>query len=304
MSAGGVWTAGSDSDSAARLNQKTVTIDTGTNLSALATTYPGQLIYSTDTSGAFTANTMYQRNAANNAWTAQLPMTTHDHSTNLATTGGLLSDILSSNTGQVLYYNFPSPRTANFFTQTTGGTITDDISIAGWWRVKLDTAIVASNYAQADIGGIALDFGSKIKFQTKVEVQAAFTSLQCRMGVNVDKSNANASQTTKSLGFEFCDSSGSTYQLASGDGTARTTVNTTQSFAGPHALKFQYTPSTSVVGTVDQTVATTKLSNLPNSGAALPQQGVRFGIMTTNTVSKQLYIYGVIVVGTDNDIWY
>lgn len=303
MSAGGVWTAGTDSDSAARLNQKTVTIDTGTNLAALATTYAGQLIFSTDTSGGFLANTMYQRNAANNAWTAQLPMTTHDHSTNLAPTGGLLVNILANNTGQVVYNEIFSPKVSYFFTSTTGGTITDDIA-ANQWRVKLDTGIVANNFAQADVGGIRTDFGNPIKFQAKVEQETVTTGLQCRIGINNEKSNAVVDATTKSLGFEFCDSTGTTYQLESCDGTTRTVTNTTQPFNAIHSIKFLYTPSTNVVGTVDQTVATTKTTNLPNSGQVQQDRLMRFGIMTTNTTVKDLYIYGAVVVAVPNDTWF
>lgn len=53
-----------------RMNQKCLFVGTGTQITALATTYPGQLAYSTDTSGAFTADTLYQRNAADSAWVA------------------------------------------------------------------------------------------------------------------------------------------------------------------------------------------------------------------------------------------
>jgi len=303
MSAGGVWTAGSDSDSAARLNQKTVTIDTSANLSAMSSTYPGQLVFSTDSAGAFTANTMYQRNAANNAWVAMLPMTTHDHSTNLASTGGLFSDILASNTGQLIYLNYISPRVANFFTSiVSSGTITDNIS-ANRWRVNLSTGVTTSAVAQADIGGITVDFGSKIKFQAKVEQQTVTTFLQGRIGINIE-SAGSAAGITKSLGFEFCDSTGTTYQLVSCDGTTRTVTNTTQPFNGVHGIKFAYTPSTNIIGTVDQTVATTKTTNLPNSGAADADKTMRFGITTTNTTPKNLYIYGAVLVGVDNDVWF
>src|SRR3990167_9626886 len=57
-----------DSFSAARLNQKSTFVGTGTAIAALATTYAGMLAYSTDTSGASTIDTLYVRNAANDAW--------------------------------------------------------------------------------------------------------------------------------------------------------------------------------------------------------------------------------------------
>jgi len=51
-----------------RLNQKTVIMETGANINALTTTYPGQLAFCTATGSGFTIDTLYQRNAANNAW--------------------------------------------------------------------------------------------------------------------------------------------------------------------------------------------------------------------------------------------
>src|SRR3990167_10590366 len=59
-----------DSYSAARLNQKTVFVGTGTQINALSTTYPGQLSFATSATAGFTADTLYERNAANNAWNA------------------------------------------------------------------------------------------------------------------------------------------------------------------------------------------------------------------------------------------
>jgi hypothetical protein len=310
MSAGGVWVAGTDSDSAARLNQKTVTIDTGTNLAGLAVTYPGMLVFATDnSSGSFISGTMYQRNPSNSGWVQLLPLTTHDHSTNQATTGGLLSDVLAANTGSVVYINLQSPRLANFNTLNcvSSGTVTDNPS-AGIWRVKVDSGTTANGVGQADIGGIKVDFGSKIKFQAKIEEWPAPTSptnVQGRIGINIEAAGtapAAPPNAVKCLGFEFCDSTGANYQLVSSDGT-RTVSSTGQPYNLTHAIKFLYTPASTLVGTVDQTIATTKSSNLPNSGACDSDKLMRFGITTTViTASKQLYVHGAMLVGTDNDV--
>lgn len=302
MSAGGVWTAGSDSNSAARLNQKTFTIDTGTNLAAMASTYAGQPVYCTSTGGGFTADTFYIRNAANSGWNAYVPQAIHDHSANTAAAGGTLLSVMSDNTGQFIYQNeLLSPQSGDFVTSVTGGTVGNDIA-SNQWRVKLDTATVANNFAQADLGGIKPDFGNPIKFQAKVEQQTATSSLQCRIGINVEKSNAVVG-TTKLLGFEFCDATGTTYQLSSCDGTTRSVTNTTQAFNGAHSLKMTYTPSVNVIGQIDATTATTKTTNLPNSGQCDADKVMRFGIMTTNTTTKDLYIYGAVICYVPNDTW-
>jgi hypothetical protein len=213
----------------------------------------------------------------------------------------LLSDVQIANTGSVVYLNFQSVKLANFFTTiVTSGTVTDNIA-ANQWRVNLNTGTTTSAVAQADLGGIKIDFGSKIKFQAKVEQQTVTTGLQARMGTNIESAGSAISNTTKTLGFEFCDSTGTTYQLESGDGTTRTVTNTTAAFNGVHGIKYLYTPATNIVGQVDAVTATTKTTNLPNSGAADADKSARFGITTTNTTAKNLYVYGFVVVGTDND---
>jgi hypothetical protein len=308
MSAGGVWVAGTDSDSAARLNQKTVTIDTGLNLAALPATYPGMLVFATDnSSGSFSSGYMYQRNASNSGWVQMFPMTPHDHSTNQAVTGGLLSDAFIANTGQMVCVNLQSPRVANFniLNCVSSGTVTDNPA-ANQWRININSGATAAGVGQADVGGIRMDFGNKIKFQAKVDEQPAPTApqnIQGRIGVNIEPAGLAASQTTKMLGFEFCDTSGTPYMLVSGDGVARTALTTGQPYNGLHAIKFLYTPGQNTVGTVDQTVATTKSTNRPDSGACDADKLMRFGITTTViTASKQLYLWGAMLVGTDNDV--
>jgi len=61
------WDA-NDGFSAARGNQKTCFVGTGTQIAAISPTYAGQLAYATSTSGGFTIDVLYERNAANNAW--------------------------------------------------------------------------------------------------------------------------------------------------------------------------------------------------------------------------------------------
>ena len=292
------WAVGQN-NSAALENQKSNTIGTGTQLAALTTTYPNQLVTSSDTSAGFIANTLYMRNAANNGW---VPIETkHDHSADTDQAGGLLSNILMPNTGQVIDLNYPSPRIMDFMMTNVGGTATDDIA-ANRWRVKLDTGTVANNYQQQDKGSIKLDFGQKIKFQAKLEEQAVSTSLQCRVGCNIEAANTAQNAATKCLGMEFCDVNGTNYVLSTGDGTSRSVINTGVAFAGVHSVKFLYTPNVNIVGTIDATTVT-KTSNLPNSGTCDADKTARFGIMTTNTVTKTLYIYGYRVIGIPNDNW-
>ena len=68
MGSGGTEWDAVDSYSAARLNQKTVFVGTGAQISGLSTTYAGQLAFCTSTGSGFTADVLYERNAANTTW--------------------------------------------------------------------------------------------------------------------------------------------------------------------------------------------------------------------------------------------
>src|SRR3990167_1156808 len=68
MGTAGLEFDATDMPEKARLNQKTTFVGTGTQINALSTTYAGQLAFCTLTGSGFTIETLYVRNAANNAW--------------------------------------------------------------------------------------------------------------------------------------------------------------------------------------------------------------------------------------------
>lgn len=68
MGSAGLQFDAEDGVSSARLNQKTLFVGTGAQISG-ATTYAGMLAYCTSTGSGFVADVCYERNAANTAWT-------------------------------------------------------------------------------------------------------------------------------------------------------------------------------------------------------------------------------------------
>ncbi len=63
---GEVWQT-DDPGTVARMNQKTILIDTGSAINS-ATTYAGMMAYCISSGSGFIADTLYERNAANSAW--------------------------------------------------------------------------------------------------------------------------------------------------------------------------------------------------------------------------------------------
>ena len=68
MTGGGESLETGDGLSFMRLQQKLFLIDTAANLNALTTTYPGQRIFATSTAAPLSADTAYERDAANTTW--------------------------------------------------------------------------------------------------------------------------------------------------------------------------------------------------------------------------------------------
>ena len=115
MGSAGLEFDSNDAPEKARLNQKTTYVSTGTNIAALGTTYPGQMAYATTTSGGFTADTLYVRNAANSAWvtiktvTDALQESSETNTTPVTDDGELISVV-----GTRYYSHFTLPTTDPF----------------------------------------------------------------------------------------------------------------------------------------------------------------------------------------------
>lgn len=68
MGSAGLQFDSNDAPEAARLNQKTSFVGTGSEISAIGTTYAGMRAFCTSTGSGFTVDNYYIRNAADSAW--------------------------------------------------------------------------------------------------------------------------------------------------------------------------------------------------------------------------------------------
>ena len=120
-----------DSFSGARLNQKSTFVGTGTAIDALATTYPGMQAYSTDTSDAFTIDTLYVRNAANDAW-AEIAQFTGSITATVETDSTPVTDGADfTATAGVRYYAFHTLPSTEMFYMIRGITWKNGATVAG-----------------------------------------------------------------------------------------------------------------------------------------------------------------------------
>jgi len=145
MGSGGTEFDAADSYSAARLNQKTIFVGTGTQIAALATTYAGQLAYATSTTGGFTIDRLYERNAANTAFVSvDFGAESTESNTTPVTDGADFTAVA----GTRYYAFFTLPSTHIFFIITglewkNGATVSGNV-IAGVDIIDADPPTLAS----------------------------------------------------------------------------------------------------------------------------------------------------------------
>lgn len=133
MGSGGLAFDANDGFSAARGNQKTVFVGTGTQIAALGVTYVGQRAYSTDTSAGFVIDNGYVRNAANNAWNiAFSPNAVLIESAELNSVTAVGNDTATSvTTAENRYYAYFTLPSTEFFYIITGIEWKNGTTIAG-----------------------------------------------------------------------------------------------------------------------------------------------------------------------------
>ena len=180
----------------AKLNQKTTFVDTGTNIAALATTYPGQMAYATTTSGGFTADTLYVRNAANSAWVTATTATTGITAGTATTFTGPSDDTNHDAVAGTRYYAFYTlPTTEPFYVITNikwkNGTAVAGNITCGVDRVDANPPTLAATPLLA-LGMEVAQAGTHPTTQTNSNISSSIIPGGTIIGVWVQASSASA----------------------------------------------------------------------------------------------------------------
>jgi hypothetical protein len=91
---GSAWGA-ADFPSPACLNRKTLFIGSGSDIAALSPTYPNMIAICNSSSGAFVADTIYQRTSDNQAWIT-VGTRVHTHNSTSDQSGGCSKTLFST----------------------------------------------------------------------------------------------------------------------------------------------------------------------------------------------------------------
>ena len=282
--------------SAERMNAKSLFVGTGDDIASISISSPIALALCTADGSGFLANHLYFRHYddVSGGWSGWDDVSRkHTHADDTEEEGGDYYDIDIANAETVVSRMRPSLQEEMFFFDVNGaGAAVATISANNSQFLRLRTGTVANNWAQVQDGGIKLSVSSKVEWHTKFEIDGS-TAILWRMGVGMERVQESSESTLPKFGIEGCTGDGTTIQLVSCNGASRIKTNTAVGMDQNAAIgvKIVYIPSTSV--TYFDTLSTVKASTggIPSSGAIESDKMLRYGIQTTNTTEKLMFVW-------------
>lgn len=298
--------------SASELNQKTVTY---TDDVTTETAMPGQIFYQKANAGAYYKDDVISRNIDDDGY-ALISQNKHLHNEDTNRAGGLLSDVFAANLSDMAWFYKPVGFSGSDI--HTYGSVGADITmdtVTG--AVKWDTSTTAGNYLVSKLMGASPSLKVPMTLKSVMQFHGNITNLFVRFGVNMEAMDVSNNNDVK-FGIESCAASNGNWNVVSaegGVGSARTTMDANASLEGStsvgvtgsrrgHVIK--YTPGSFIQYKYHNNLTVSKSTNLPSQillpGTIPPDNAVNIGLKTSDTNSKQLYIWGMAVIGGLDDI--
>lgn len=304
MSADNLFASGTQV-SAAEMNKKG--IKHSLDISAEAA-LPGQIFYSMANNGAFLKDDIVARNADNNGYVF-LSGQKHKHDSDTNAAGGLLSDIMIANMRKLLFWYNPLGLNASDLSSYASGTgaVTLDFSSGA---VLQNTGATANSYAVSKVMGVSASLAIAMLIKAKMQYHGNTTNQFVRWGVNMEPMDIT-NNTLPKFGLESCAATNSNWNIVTSDATLRTAQDAQASLDAAAAVgtkrrhELKYNPGISVDYTYESNIVVSKGTNLPPQSSVpgtIPDNNVcHWSIKSTDTNSKQLYIWGAAVIGQIDD---
>ena len=302
-SLGNDWT--DETPSQSRFTAKTLFVGPGSDIGNITTQNNCPLALCTEDGGGFFKNNLYARHYDDTTaqWTGwDNAKWKHTHTDN-ADDGGAYYEMDVANIERI--HDDPPYLTVFQFFGAKSGTGADiaDANANSSLFLRLRTGVVANNYAYIAKGGTRLSFAYKIEWHVKMEVDGGNAQILWRAGPGMELPQDNADVVEKKIGLEGCTGSGTKVQVVNCDGVTRLITPTTIDMDTGQARGFmlKYVPSTNL--TYKDTLASNIVvsANIPGSGYILSDRLVRYGIKTTNTTEKLMYLWRHALFGKSND---
>ena len=296
--------------SAARQNAVSFISGTGTQIAAIPSTQQIGAFHALDTSSGFSLDECYIRSADGLNMLNLRRKHLHNASTDPA--GGLLHDIFVFNP-RVLQYGWDGIiNIEDLYITKTGqaavNPITDNIN-GSYLQLNSTFANNVGEYVNIAVatGNAPLGFSEKVVGM--VDMICDFSANQVvRCGFGMEEVQ-NTVDTTRKLGIEACDSTGTAWQGVTCNGTTRTVTATGMPVApntSMHGYKIYFDPiSASCKFTNSDGIVKLVTSTIPSGGQIDPNRVWRQGIQTTNSTSKNMYVSHIQFVAKNvSSIWF
>lgn len=241
-----------------KVNLKTYTWKTGSELAALTNIQLGKIYRCSSTGNGFILNNFYMRNFDDTGWIVVFAV-------------GGWQEILTNAIRKGVYFDAQFVRKLQFKNRTSGtGSITDDNdSSAG---TSLDTGGTTNGRAELSIeeSGCPIDFGFPAAMKIKMQLNDS-KNITARIGMGMNDYDTVPGTAVKQFGLEIenATTTEAFWSLVSADGTTRSSMLTSNfpiSQNNTFRYIIEYIPGVSVKLYVNGVLIATKTTHLPNTG--------------------------------------
>jgi hypothetical protein len=303
----GLGYAEGDQVANARLNATMVMSAKGSEIASVPFTQQTPLFRCLESTSGFIANELYMRTADNLGVTNVRRK--HTHSADTDEEGGLLHNMFIYNP-RIVQFGLTPFNNLYDFNQTKVNTASFDyVPDEFYGRTLLltstwDTAGSIGNYVNASVAGQQIGFTEKMLAMATLYMD--FNANQvARVGFGMELAN-NTVDVTRKVGMEMCGGTGTNWQAVSANGVTRTVSATSMNSAPvPNAFmtyRFFFNPNT-VSYKLTNTDGLTKVmtSTIPSGGSIDYPRLFRFGLDTTNSTTKHMWLLRLYFIAKNTD---
>lgn len=233
----------------------------------------------------------------------------HTHSEETDEEGGLFHNILIANPRVVVYGQAPFNNIYDYNVIKTGTAEFEYVQNSIFGRnMRLtstwDAVGIAGNYVNAAITGMQIGFSEKILGIVKMFLEYNANQV-ARVGFGMEQANS-AIDIQRKIGMEMCGGTGTNWQAVAADGVTRSTSATSMNSAPVDLLyrsyRFFFNPlNVSYTLTNTDGIAKIMTSTIPSGGVVDYGRLFRFGINTTNSTTKNMWVRRLFFVAKNAD---
>jgi hypothetical protein len=282
--------------SPARMDAKTILRDTGTVCVAVASSRQLGGVCPTDTSGGLIKDVLYVCEYDGSFERVQFKPVfgKHSHGADTAEEGGKLIGIYHANTADVVQVDMFHLNVADWKVNTVGtGTSFAYAELTTSGVIAAITGATSGNCVTGSLGGGTITFGSKVMWQSKLEVDTSTNNLLARAGINVDRVDEAQNTARRQIGIEACDGHGTNWVIINANGSSASlhVQATTAVINLRGSYKLISVPSDNVTLWVNGVSRGVSITNVPFDGESDGFRLTRMGIKATSASSRTLWIF-------------